>query len=86
MVANPRYNINFKKSHKINCVGGGKMKFNEYCPLKKLNISEAECIEIISELCELKTEEHIKAIRKRFELSNKEMLKVCEGCPNYEKS
>ncbi|KPU42965.1 hypothetical protein OXPF_37340 [Oxobacter pfennigii] len=62
------------------------MKFNEHCPLKKCTISEAECIEIIAELCDLKTEGHTKAIRENFGLSNKQTLKICEGCSNYKKS
>ena len=42
------------------------MKFKEYCILKKCNISEAECIEIVAELCDLKTEEHTKVIKKNI--------------------
>lgn|GEM_PF-1584752 len=58
--------------------------FNEYCPLKKENICEAECIEITSELDGMKTEEHLMKSRKALEMTNDEMLKVCELCPNYE--
>lgn len=40
------------------------MKFNKHCLLKKNIIGEAECIEIVAELCDLKTEVHIKVIRR----------------------
>lgn len=59
-------------------------KFNEYCPLKKEKICEAECIEITSELDRMKTEEHIIKLRKVLNMTNDEMLKICESCPNYE--
>jgi len=58
--------------------------FNEYCHLKKENIGEAECIEITAELDRLKTEEHLIILRKSLRMSNEEMIKVCEKCPNYE--
>lgn len=60
------------------------MRFIEYCLLEGHQINEAKCIEIIAELWELKTEEHIKEIRKKFNLTNKEMLEICEKCPNYD--
>ncbi|MCG8539281.1 MAG: D52 family tumor protein [Clostridia bacterium] len=58
--------------------------FNEYCPLKKENIDEAECIEITAELDKLKTEEHLIKLRKTLNMTNKEMLEICRKCPNYE--
>lgn len=58
--------------------------FKDYCPLKKEKIDEWECIEITSELDELKTEEHVIELRKKLKLKNAEMLKICESCPNYE--
>ncbi|WP_251862602.1 hypothetical protein [Clostridium sp. Marseille-Q2269] len=58
--------------------------FNEYCPLKKEDISEGECIEITAELDNLKKEDHILEIGKKRKLSKEEMLKICESCPNYE--
>ena len=61
-----------------------EFKFNEYCLLKKESIGEAECIEITSELDRLKTEEHLIQLRKLLNMSNNDMIKVCEKCLNYE--
>lgn len=58
--------------------------FNEYCLLKRKSIGEAECIEITAELDRLKTEDHLITLRKILNISNEQMLKICEKCPNYE--
>ena len=59
------------------------MKFNECCPLKKESIAEGQCVEILAELGKFKKEELIITIRKKYNLSNKEMERICEICPNY---
>jgi nucleoid DNA-binding protein len=59
------------------------MKFNEYCLLIRESIAEGQCVEILAELGKFKKEELIITIRKKNNLSNEEMEKICENCPNY---
>lgn len=60
------------------------MIFNGYCPLIEKQISEGRHIEVVAELVGLKKREDIKKIKKDFLYATyDDMLRICEGCPNF---
>lgn len=60
-----------------------KERVGIYCPLYKKEIGDGKCLDICYELSNIKKEEYIRDIRKHRNLTNEEMIDVCEKCPNF---
>jgi hypothetical protein len=59
------------------------LKFNDYCMIKKDNISEALCVEITAELSGLKKEDVIKDFLNNREKTKEDLHNTCKQCINY---